>query len=198
MLISETRPTAASIFGLIAVFCGLLAWRRSDWSELSRLLLAGVALIYGVIFLAWILELFSYLLTRTVANARAAWYSPVVRQLELIRSMNEVQLAAVGKGLVRLTKIPANAGLVTVYRAPGMLRDLDRETVRELVDLSVSWPAWPSLPPQNGLPGSLHRDELRAFTALVVSLGLAEAPAGPNPARWLVPAGEIYSRLEVS
>lgn len=196
-MIHETRPLPASLFGLVAVVCAVFAWKRTDWSDLTRLLLAGVALIYGVIFLAWLVELFSYLLTRTLANAYAAKHSPLIRQLELIRSMSELQLAAVGQGLVRVTKIPGNTGLITQYRAPGMLIDLDRETVLRLTEACIDWPKWPELIPQHGMPGNRERDELRAFTQMVVVLGLAEQPRGNLPARWVVPAEKVWRGLEL-
>lgn len=193
---NETRPLQASIIGILAILCGWFAW-RGQVSEFARLALASVAIVCSVYYLFWLIDVFNLLLFRMLGNARAAWYAPVTRQLELIRHMTPVQLAAVGQGMVRVKKLPTNAGLITRYSAPGMVNDLDADTVRSWVDYCVDWPKFPELPPQHGLPQNLERAELQAFTAMVVTLGIADAPQGSRPARWRVGARAIYERLEL-
>jgi hypothetical protein len=55
--------------------------------------------------------------------------------------------------------------------------------------------SYPKLIPQHGMPDSLQRDYVQAFTRLMVNNNMAESPVGNSPARWTVKIDEVYERL---
>jgi len=179
--------------GLVAVLTGSLAAYQHDWPPFARVLLAGVALVFGVVFVFFVLDLLVYLYGRAVSATRY----PDIRRMELLKLLNETQLRALMGGYVTVTGIPSQAGIIWRYQAPGMTDGLTPEQVKKWADLCSTSPDWPDMPPQHGMNDNAERGELRAFTRIAVALGLAEDAVGPLPAKWKVNRRTMYERLEV-
>ena len=190
---TETRPTLAATFAVIAIITGALAWYKADWSLMTRTILALVGVVFGVLFGAWLLDLFIYL----VGKGRAAWHYPILKQLEAVRGMSDLQLRVVLNGYIHVQGIPTGEGLVWRYLAPGTTDGLTPDRVRYWADFCTTWSDWPNLPAQHGFNDGTERAELRVFTAIVCGLGIAEPGSGPNPARWTVKRERVYTRLEL-
>ena len=179
--------------GLVAVLTGSLAAYQHDWPPFARVLLAGVALVFGVVFVFFVLDLLVYLYGRAVSATRY----PDIRRMELLKLLNETQLRALMGGYVTVTGIPSQAGIIWRYQAPGMTDGLTPEQVKKWADICTTSPDWPKLPAQHGYNDNAERHELRAFTSIVTTLGLADAAAGPLPAQWRVKRRDVHAALEV-
>ena len=188
---TETRPSSL-IFGLIAVALAATA-RYADIPVGWRAFCAAASIVFAVPFVFYVVDLFVYLL----GKARAAYHYPILRQLEAVRGMSDLQLRVVLSGYVHVAKIPTNHGLVTRYQAPGLTDSLTPERVKHWADTCATWERWPELPALHGYSDGSERAELRAFTAIVTALGIADPAVGPSPARWTVRRDKVYERLEV-
>lgn len=186
-------PNYGLKYGVFAVILGVLALHNKGWNPALRAVLSLVALVFAVTFAAWLADLLIYL----TGKMRAAWFFPQVRQLEIITRMTEAQLAAVGIGVVYAGKLPVAGQLVTRYRVEGYPKDLTAEAVRDWYEYCMAWERRPFLPALHGFVDGEARDELAAFTRLVVSLNLADPARGNEPARWTASAEEIERRLEL-
>ena len=192
-MLASTQPAKAAWYGLIAVVLVGLAWWRNDWALGWRIILVASGLVLGVVWLAWVAEVLLYL----IGNARAAWLAPYTRQLELISRMSPAQLAAVGQAMITLTHYPVRGGFEKRYTAATMKVDLDAATVRRLTNYCLSWPRFPQLPVQHGKGESHERDQLQAYTVMVVTMGLAAPARGAKAAEWVVSVEEILGALEI-
>ncbi len=196
-MFSQTEPGKAVIYGLAAVITGALAYNQEGWGVLPRVILAGASIIFGVIFAAWLLDLFAWLLTSAVANYRRGYYAPINKMLETLDSLPPDALGIVqSSGWVQKDLAPKSDG--TVYEVWRTTQGgITPEEVRRMWSYCIDWPKYPELPPQHGISSRTTRAELQKFTLLACALGLAEPAKGPNAARWIADQRRIVEVLRI-
>ncbi len=85
-------------------------------------------------------------------------------------------------------------------RSTGMIHKL----YSPMINIPFTWIAdylercektYPAFIPQHGMPDSLQRDYVQAFTGQMINNGLAEKPIGNRAARWILPLDQVYEKL---
>ncbi len=127
--------------------------------------------------------------------AKEAWRGPDLTMASLIVSMDRDQLRLFERmGPFESIGYLGNTGMRWTLYTP-------------MVNLPYTWIAdylerceksYPAFIPQHGMPDSLQRDYVQAFTGQMINNGLAEKPIGSRPAKWILPLDQVYEKLGLS
>ena len=182
---------------LIAATCMGVAVFYPDLSNTARAIIGfiGIAIVILLILLYW----------QLLNSIKAQYYMEIeavkIRQMDILSKMTNRQLDSLDTHNIRVELRPTPQGLQKVYIAPGL--DMSPEWVAYVTSLCLDWDKFPELPTQHGYSGREGTDEknwrdiLKAYTGMVVKMGLARHASGNKAAEWLVDENEILARLEV-
>jgi hypothetical protein len=183
-------PIVGSFIALVCFFFGRYIIPE-EWSEarVFFILVGGFALFWALFGWAdWLAFRFG----RHIGSVREAWNAPMLQMARYVSSMNRDQIRLFEQvGPFESIGYLGNTGMRWVLYTP-------------VVNIPYTWiadylekcePVYPKFIPQHGMPDSLQRDYVRAFTGLMVNNNMAEKPIGNRPARWAVPIEQVYERL---
>ena len=190
----EPRLVGPIIGSFAAIVCFVIgryvlpeSWQSA---RLLFILLGGLCLLFAIFGWAdWV----AFRFNAHLKAARQAWYGPQEYYRDLareIRLMSREQLR-VFQHIGPLEVSGYLKGTTMYYSLHTPTINIPFTFVADYLDQCA--PIYPDLRPQHGMPDTLRRDYVQAFTREVVANGLAEKPIGNQPAKWLLPYSEIIN-----
>lgn len=183
-------PIVGSFIALLCFFFGRYVIPE-DWqnARVFFILVGGLALLWAIFGWGdWLAYRFNYHL----AAAKQAWGGTALAIAREINLMDTPKL--------RVFERVGPLESIGYLSSTGMIHKL----YTPVMNIPFSWIAgymerceksYPALIPQHGMPDTLQRDYVQAFTGQMINTGLAEKPIGNKAARWMLPLPEVYEKL---
>jgi hypothetical protein len=186
-------PIVGSFIALVCFFVG--RYVIPDEYQTARvffILVGGLALLWAVFGWAdWL----AYRFNAHLAETKKAFNAPMLAMAREINRMDRDKLRLFERvGPFESIGYLGNTGMRWTLHTP--MVDIPYTWIADYLDRCES--RYPAFIPQHGMPDSLQRDYVRAFTGLMVNNSMAEKSVGNRPAAWVVPIEEVYDRLGLS
>jgi hypothetical protein len=125
-------------------------------------------------------------------DGRRAWMGPLEYYRDIareVRLMDRNQLRAFEHlGPIEVKGYIRNGSMVYALHTPTI--DVPMAWIADHLEANIL--TWPEFKPTHGMPDSINRDYVQAFTRLMVANNLADAPIGNRPARWKMGINEVF------
>ncbi len=186
-------PIAGSFIALLCFFFGRYVIPE-DWqsARVFFILVGGFALLWAIFGWAdWVAFRFNVHLAAT----KQAWNGTALAIAREINLMDTPKLRVFERvGPIESIGYLSSTGMIHKLYTPMM--NIPFTWIMDYLERCEK--SYPAFIPQHGMPDSLQRDYVQAFTGQMINNGLAEKPIGNRPAKWILSLDQVYEKLDLA